>query len=126
MQASCANQTSPKGFIMTISDKTRLLQTSILTSLVISMAGVSFAQDAATQEEEIDVIPESTQPVEDTEGSAQATGDEVVVTGSRLKRDTFSSISPLQVIDTEIAAEKGLFNPVEIPVSYTHLRAHET
>ena len=40
--------------------------------------------------------------------------DEMIVTGSRLRRDTFSSITPLQRIDTEFAADQGLFNPVEI------------
>ena len=28
--------------------------------------------------------------------------EEVIITGSRLKRDTFSSVSPLQIITTEL------------------------
>ena len=40
--------------------------------------------------------------------------DELIVTGSRLRRDTFSSITPLETIDTDFAATQGLFNPVEI------------
>ncbi len=37
--------------------------------------------------------------------------DEVVVTGSRLKRDTYSSISPLQVITGQVSREIGLIDP---------------
>ncbi len=40
--------------------------------------------------------------------------DEVVVTGSRLKRDTYSSISPLQVISGQISREVGLIDPSTI------------
>lgn len=40
--------------------------------------------------------------------------EEVVVTGSRLKRSTFSSVSPLQVIDANGAREVGLINPADI------------
>ena len=40
--------------------------------------------------------------------------DEVVVTGSRLKRDTYSSISPLQVITGQISREVGLIDAGDI------------
>ncbi|MDJ0910759.1 MAG: TonB-dependent receptor [Woeseiaceae bacterium] len=40
--------------------------------------------------------------------------DEVVVTGSRLKRDTYSSISPLQVISGQVSREIGLIDPSTI------------
>ncbi|GMG88618.1 TonB-dependent receptor [Biformimicrobium ophioploci] len=36
--------------------------------------------------------------------------EEVVVTGSRLKRDSFSSIAPLQIIDTEGTREAGVID----------------
>ncbi len=42
---------------------------------------------------------------------ADDTVDEVVVTGSRLKRDTYSSISPLQVITGQVSREIGLIDP---------------
>ena len=38
----------------------------------------------------------------------------IVVTGSRIKRDTYSSISPLQVLTTEASNEAGLFDPAQI------------
>jgi len=40
--------------------------------------------------------------------------EEIIVTGSRIKRDTFTSISPLQVISTEISREAGLIDPATI------------
>ena len=41
---------------------------------------------------------------------ANASVEEVVVTGSRLKRSTFTSISPLQIVTAEISREAGLVN----------------
>ena len=38
----------------------------------------------------------------------------IVVTGSRIKRDTYSSISPLQVLTSETENEVGLFDPSQI------------
>jgi len=40
--------------------------------------------------------------------------DEVVVTGSRLKRDTYSSISPLQIITSQVSREVGLIDAADI------------
>ena len=40
--------------------------------------------------------------------------EEVVVTGSRLKRDTYSSVSPLQIITSEVSREAGLLNADDI------------
>ncbi len=38
----------------------------------------------------------------------------IVVTGSRIKRDTYSSISPLQILTREASNEAGLFDPSSI------------
>jgi len=40
--------------------------------------------------------------------------DEVIVTGSRLKRDTYSSISPLQIITGQVSREVGLIDAADI------------
>ena len=45
---------------------------------------------------------------------AQSNDGAIVVTGSRLRRDTYSSISPLQVLTTESEQESGLFDPTAI------------
>jgi iron complex outermembrane receptor protein len=56
---------------------------------------------------------------EDETGSAATEAEaseieEVTVTGSRLKRDTFTSISPLQVISGQVSREIGLIDPTQI------------
>ncbi len=60
-------------------------------------------EEVAEQEEE-EVAPAA--PVRSIE--------EVVVTGSRLKRDTFSSVSPLQIITGEVSREAGLMDAADI------------
>jgi iron complex outermembrane receptor protein len=40
--------------------------------------------------------------------------EEVVVTGSRLKRSTFDSIAPLQIISGDVSREVGLIDPADI------------
>ena len=41
-------------------------------------------------------------------------GDRIVVTGSRVRTDTYSSISPLQIIDTETSRDVGEFDAAQI------------
>ncbi|WP_100259499.1 TonB-dependent receptor domain-containing protein [Qipengyuania seohaensis] len=52
--------------------------------------------------------------VTDTGATGQNAPGAIVVTGSRIKRDTYSSISPLQVITTEQSQTVGLFDPTQI------------
>ncbi|MXO96314.1 TonB-dependent receptor [Erythrobacter aquimaris] len=52
--------------------------------------------------------------VTDTGATGQSTPGAIVVTGSRIKRDTYSSISPLQVITAESTRDAGLFDPSQI------------
>ncbi|MBX7514598.1 TonB-dependent receptor [Qipengyuania sp. GH38] len=52
--------------------------------------------------------------VTDTGATGQSAPGAIVVTGSRIKRDTYSSISPLQVITSEVENEAGLFDPSQI------------
>jgi len=40
--------------------------------------------------------------------------EEIITTGSRIRRSTFTSISPLQVIDGAVSRESGLFNTGEL------------
>ena len=80
---------------MNILDKTRLLQTSILSSLIMGIGGVAYAQ--------VEQVPAA---VDEDFGEA----DEIVVTGSRIKRDSFTSTSPLQVLDGETISEAGFID----------------
>ena len=68
------------------------------SAIAFVIAGPAYAQDAdeqpAEEEEQVDV----------TEGEAAKAEDKIgniTVTGSRIVRDTYSSISPLQVLTTE-------------------------
>jgi len=40
--------------------------------------------------------------------------DEIIVTGSRIRRSTYTSIAPLQVITSEVAKAAGLFDVAEV------------
>ncbi len=86
---------------MSILDKTRLFQTSILSGLIMGLGGVAYAQ--------VEQVPApAEEEFEDNEGS------EIVVTGSRLKRDSFTSVSPLQIIDAEVERDLGLIDAAQI------------
>jgi iron complex outermembrane receptor protein len=69
----------------------------VLASLSLLTAPTVFAQD---DEDEFDDEVEVT--------------EEITVTGSRLKRDTYSSISPLQIITAEVSREVGLIDAADI------------
>lgn len=80
------------------------------TSLLTGMAMFGLSTTAYAQETDEDVVVETVSEADDEEEAR----DEVVVTGSRIKRDTFSSVSPIQVIDFEAKADVGLIDPVQI------------
>ena len=40
--------------------------------------------------------------------------EDIVVTGSRIKKSTFTSIAPLQILNTEISREVGLIDAASI------------
>ncbi|NNE59089.1 MAG: TonB-dependent receptor [Hellea sp.] len=85
--------------------KKLLLGTTLISGFAVFTATPTFAQTTDT-------------PVEVTTADDNADDEdddnEIVVTGSRLKKSTFSSVAPLLVIDTDLATDQGLLNPVEI------------
>ena len=72
----------------------------VFASLCLLAAPTVFAQDNS----------DSLDDLADLEDEVEVT-EEVIVTGSRLKRDTYSSISPLQVITGQVSREIGLIDP---------------
>ncbi|MEE1877404.1 TonB-dependent receptor domain-containing protein [Altererythrobacter litoralis] len=77
------------------------------SAIALVVAGPAFAQDEGQEEETADVT-------QDGDAAAQPQGD-IVVTGSRIQRtNTYSSISPLQVLDTETLQDTGQFDAAEI------------
>ena len=87
--------------------KKLLLGTSVLAGFTaMSIAAPAYAQ---TADEDETVTLETVENADSDDES-----DQVVITGSRLKKNTFTSITPIQVISTDDANQEGLFNPVEI------------
>ena len=79
------------------------------SAIAFVVAGPVWAQDAEEQpEEEEEQVDVST----DAQGSTKV--GNITVTGSRIVRDTYSSISPLQVISTENQQAVGAFDPSQI------------
>lgn len=70
---------------------------------------VEVAKQATTQ----DAVASKQNDIEDDEDIGNEV-DEIIVTGSRLRRTEFSSASPIQIIDGEIQRELGLFDATEI------------
>ena len=93
-------------------------------SMVFSLVLVVSAPFALAQEEEegaetsaeevAETVVEAVEPGEEAATTPTESMEEVVVTGSRLKRTTFESISPLQIVNAEISREAGLVDAAEI------------
>ncbi len=83
------------------------------SAIAFVMAGPVYAQDTDedVQEEEEEEAVEV-----ETDASGQPTQGEggITVTGSRIVRDTYTSISPLQVLSTENQQAVGAFDPAQI------------
>ncbi len=83
------------------------------STLALVIAGPLSAQDEqaeeeTSQEEQADVTQDGADPA-----PAPAQGA-ITVTGSRIVRDTYTSISPLQVLNTRDQEAAGLFDPTQI------------
>jgi iron complex outermembrane receptor protein len=91
--------------------KQLLLCSSLLVGASFASAGIAYAQDADPELENAEaesILIADEDLLEDEES------DTIVVTGSRIKRDSFTSISPLQVISAELSQDVGLFDPSSI------------
>jgi len=91
------------------------LQASLLALLLALFGAAAWAQDTQEEEDE-DVRREAAEA--DAESVAEmddpADLDRVVVTGSRLQRETYTSISPLQIITATDSREAGLIDSATI------------
>ena len=79
-----------------------------------TLLGTLFSASAALAQEE--QLESSTIEAVAEESATADTGsvEEVVVTGSRLRSSTYSSVSPLQIIDAEFQREVGLIDATDI------------
>ena len=97
----------------------RTVWLGVFTLMFAMVAPWTIAQEeegAATDSEEVlETVVESAETEEDaTDEAAAESMEEVVVTGSRLKRTEFDSISPLQIVNAEVSREAGLIDAAEI------------
>ncbi|MCL9983604.1 MAG: TonB-dependent receptor plug domain-containing protein [Erythrobacter sp.] len=82
------------------------------SAIAFVVAGPVWAQDAEAQPEE--EAEEKVDVATDAAGQPDAKQGNITVTGSRIVRDTYSSISPLQVLTTENQQAIGAFDPASI------------
>jgi iron complex outermembrane receptor protein len=89
-----------------------LIASPALILATFNVYGQDSAESAVVNSQ--DVVSESVSAESLAFESDDDSVDEIVVTGSRLKRSTFSSISPLQIISAGISREAGLVNAADI------------
>lgn len=95
---------------------------AFLLTLLLPLSLSAYAQEAADDESEEDVVEEETVEAVEDEDAAEAAlanllrgvDEEIIVTGSRLKRSTYNAISPVQIITAEVSREAGLIDAAEI------------
>jgi len=92
----------------------RKFQTKALTGFAVSVSAAALLASAPAYAQDADEDPEDEVTVSDPEGEDADAGDRIVVTGSRIRTDTYSSISPLQVLTTEAARDVGEFDAAQI------------
>lgn len=93
-------------------DRKLLLGTTVIAGMVAAMSvapSVSWAQTAPAP------APAATAPAADDDTEVEA----LVVTGSRIKRNEFTSAAPIQVITAEQSTLEGLIDPAQILQSST-------
>lgn len=89
--------------------KQLLLCSSLLVGASFASTGIAYAQDADPDLDNAESIL-----IADDDLLEDEEADTIVVTGSRIKRDSFSSLSPLQVIDFDQKRDLGMIDAVTI------------
>jgi iron complex outermembrane receptor protein len=90
---------------VTMKNKEQLLRSTIIAGAAAAL----FATPAFAQDSDVETTDDDEQ-----EEEAGGGDDRIVITGSRIRRDEFSSASPLQIIDSETIAEAGVIDVGEI------------
>ena len=90
---------------------------TVSASALAMVVSANAAAQNQTEEEcdpEQEVCDDEQTPDISNDTTVQEGDNSIVVTGSRIKRDTYTSISPLQVLTSETENEAGLFDPSQI------------
>ena len=94
-----------------------------LPLFIVADATMDAAEEAEDVTADVVEVSDEEEVVVDEEVSTGSSGsvfvsdddvEEVVVTGSRMKKSTFTSISPLQIISAETSREVGLIDATSI------------
>ena len=101
-------------------DKARLLQTSMLAGLMMSLGGMAHAQTST------ETFPTAEETVSNADDEFDAEDDEIVVTGSRIKRSEYTSISPIQIVSGEVSRDLGLIEAGDILRQTTVVQGQQT
>lgn len=101
-------------------EKQQLLRSTALLAAAVSLfaAAPVYAQETGEEQQPADqpgTVPDTISPQEQADEAAAAQGeDTIVVTGSRIRRDTFTSPAPIQVIDADSALQLGVADVGEL------------
>lgn len=86
------------------------LSAKLLRSTFLSGVAIAFAMPAFAQEDgDVETVPEAS-----AAEVAESSGDTIVVTGSRLRKDAFSSPSPLTTLDVDESRQIGVSSITEL------------
>ena len=91
--------------------------TNSLKALTFSASALAFAvAGPLAAQEQAEEPAEQTEEEDDqvADGAAGEDDARITVTGSRIRNDTYTSISPLQVITTENQQAVGVFDPTQL------------
>ena len=86
---------------------------TVATLALGAFPAAGMAQDDAPAEE-IELVDSQSIDPSAGDDAAEQQLEEIVVTGSRLRRTTYSSVAPLQIISGQISREVGLVNAADI------------
>ena len=98
-------------------DRKLLLTTTFIAGMAIFAPSLAIAQDADEPDPQLQEAEEQDEEQEPAAGATEV-GD-IVVTGSRIRRDEYSSASPVEIITAEEATLEGLVDAGEILQSST-------
>ena len=82
----------------------------LATTLLVGLSGGIWAGAAVAQETDDPVVVQT----EDDEDDDEAVQERVIVTGSRLRRNEFTSISPIQTISGEVSRDLGIVDADDV------------
>lgn len=81
------------------------------SAILAVLAGASVATPAVAQQASTEPKPDEAAPAAE---STTSTSEDIVVTGSRIRRNEFTSTSPVQIITSEATTLEGLIDPAEV------------